>query len=176
MNFENLFARHIHPGIAGLARYTAEIAGKKKLPRRSQFDPSRVASLLDYMYMVDVLFDVQDYYFSYSGWRMATLFGIDLSGRLLSEIESVFPEASIRDTYDCVVATGQPYFMRGHYTWPGKSVPIERLLIPMTDAAGTLDTICGLSIPAIADVDLEMFVGHGVARLICDDELLLKAG
>jgi hypothetical protein len=67
-------------------------------------------------------------------------------------------------------------FMRARYAWSGrKYVSIERLLIPMAADDGKLNSICGISIPEVADVDLEMYAGKGPAKLVGEDELLLIA-
>jgi hypothetical protein len=176
MNFGALFARHIHPEIAGLAHYACELAGVDKLPRRRDLDLNRISSLRDYIFLIEILPDENDYYFSQSGSRMGTLFGTDLAGTHLSEMSDTLLRQSLRKTYDRVVETKQPLFLRGRYVWQDKSVPIERLLIPMVGDDGRVNSICGISIPEIADVDLEMFAGQGPARLVSEDELMLECG
>lgn len=169
-----LFARRIHPEIAGLAHYASELAGDAALPRRSLFDPARIPGILDYVYMADILED--DYFFSFFGERMPVLYGADLGGTRLSEMEDPALRHSLRKTYDCVVQTELPLFMRGYYIWSHRSVPIERLLIPMTSDEGVLSAICGISVPEVAHVDLEMYTGHGPARLVGEDELMQRTG
>jgi hypothetical protein len=66
--------------------------------------------------------------------------------------------------------------MRARYAWPGKkSVSIERLVMPMAADDGEINAICGISIPEVADVDIEMYTGQGPARLISEDDLMLMA-
>jgi hypothetical protein len=177
MRFGNLFARSIHPETAGLVYYIQELAGDADMPRRSQLDLSRLGLITHYLYLVDVLQQEDDYRFSFWGSRMTILFGNDLHGRRLSDIADLDVRDSVRQTYDHVVETGEPLFMRAEYAWPGgKYVPIERLLLPMATDDGQLGAICGVSVPDIADADLEMYAGYGPARLLNERELMLRAG
>jgi hypothetical protein len=176
MNFGNLFARNIRPEITGLAHYAMELAGEEDLPRRSQFDPQRIWAICDYIYLLDVIDNGKDYYCSYSGRRMAALFGYEFKGVRLSEFPDPDLGMALKRTYDRVVQTHSPLFLRARYAWPErKSIAIERLLIPMVADDGQLNAICGISIPEVADVDIEMYSGRGPARLISEDDLMLIA-
>lgn len=176
MDFSGLFARPIHPELAGLARYMLELAGDEPLPRRSQFEFSGVSRLTACMFLVEVLPDDNDYYFSYSGELMPALFGgVDMGGLRLSEAGDPDLYQTLRKTYDRVVTTGLPLYMRGHYVWPTKSVPIERLLVPLAGDDGGVAAICGIVVPDILESDLDRFAGSGPARLVGVDELVLAA-
>lgn len=176
MNFGNLFARNIRPEITGLARYALDLAGDNPLPLRSAFDPRRIWAINDYVYLIDVLRDENDYYCSLWGGRMNALFGFSLLGMRLSEMEDPDLRKALCKTYDRVVESEKPLFMRARYAWPErKQIAIERLLIPMAADDGILNTICGISIPEVADVDIEMYAGHGPAKLIGEDDLMLMA-
>jgi Uncharacterized protein conserved in bacteria len=176
MNFGNLFARNIRPEITGLARYALELAGDDPLPRRSTFDPHRIWAICDYIYLLEYLRDQNDYYCSYSGHGMPVLFGYELNGMHLSQFPDPELGMALRRTYDRVVETKKPLFMRARYTWTGrKSIAIERLLIPMAADDGELNSICGISIPEVAYIDLQKYAGRGPARLVSEDELMLIA-
>lgn len=175
MDFSALFARNIHPDIAWLARYHLHLAGNDPLPRRSRFRPPYAPTVLGYVFLIDVLPEDNDYYFSLFGERIAVLYGTDLGHRRLSEIGDAMLRTSLRTTYDRVVATHLPLYMRGRYAWPDRSIPIERLLVPMADDDGRLSAICGISVPHVPDEELEFRAGHGPAQLVGDDEPLLSA-
>lgn len=175
MNLGSLFSRYVHPEIAGFARYMCDLAGDDPLPRASLFNPGKIASIVDYVYTAQYLPEEDDYLFSYSGNCMRLLFGLELGGMHLSEVGDPLLRRGQRASYDRVIRTHLPLYMRGYYVWPnGKSVPIERLLIPMVNDDGHPNTICGISIPEIAEVDLAMYAGQGPARLIGEDELMLN--
>lgn len=177
MNLGSLFSRYLHPEIAGFARYMCDLAGDDPLPRASLFNPGQIASIVDYVYTARYLPEKNDYLLGYSGSRMRLLFGADLGGLMLSEVGDPILRQNQRESYDRVIRTHLPLYMRGYYVWPnGKSVPIERLLMPMVDEEGRANTICGMSIPEVAEVDLAMYTGQGPARLVGEDELMLNTG
>lgn len=176
MQLSGTIGRSIHPDIAALARYCDELSGDEHLPRRNRFRPPRIGALLGYFFLIDVLHAEKDYVFSLYGERIAVLVGGDkMKGRRLSELDNYEMRQSLRRTYDRVVASHLPLYMRGRYVWPNVAVDIERLLIPMADDNGKLSTICGISIPTVPDSEMELYVGRGPARLVCDEELIVAA-
>lgn len=176
MKFGNLFARPIHPETAGLARYVQDLAGADDMARRSQIEIDRLGVITNYFFVVETVPRNDDYRFTYWGSRMTTLIGFDLTGKCLSDVDEPEVRASVHRTYDRVVETERPLFMRALYAWPGrKYVPIQRLLIPLAGDDGRLSAICGVSVPDIADADLEVFAGCGAARLVSEEELMLMA-
>lgn len=168
MNFEPLFERQIHPGIARAAQYFLDISHDRELPRRRDFRPTNVRSILGYVFLIDVL--PSDYRFSLFGEHMAMLYGTNLSNTLLSVVGDEKLRGFLRKTYDAVVAARSFQYLRGRYTWPDRSVPIERLLVPMADDAGKLSTIFGLTIPDIPNGTLVLSAGEGAAMLEIDTE------
>lgn len=176
MDFTGLFARDIHPDLAELARYAHELTGEGRLPYRSKFDPHRACERSGYVFLIELLPEENDYFYSHCGERLAVLFGTNLNRKRLSDISDPVAQQALRRSYNRVVENNLPLYMRGHYAWPNKLVRVERLLIPMTDDDGRLNSICGLAVPyGINDADLESLVGEGPAHLIGDDELVLAA-
>jgi len=171
MQFASLFEFEINAGIAELAKYCAEISGPADLPRRSRFRPSRVASVITYLFLIDVVAGENDYRFDLLGSNMAILFGEDVAGKRLSELGDKRLYDELRKTYDQVVTTGRPLYVRGRYEWPEMSIEIERLLVPMTDETGNVTTILGAAIPDIPADTLLIFAGYGPARLVIDEVL-----
>jgi hypothetical protein len=168
MNFEPLFELQIHPGIARAAQYCLDLSQDRELPRRRDFRPANVRSILGYIFLIDVLPD--DYGFGLAGEHMATLYGATLKGKRLSEIKDEKLRDHLGKTYDAVVSARSFQYLRGRYTWPARSVPIERLLVPMTDDAGKLSTIFGFTIPNIPADTLILSAGEGAATLEIDTE------
>lgn len=171
MNLSLLPTRDVHPGIAGLAEYCVDLAGEFELPRRNRFRPTRVSSIITYLFLIDVLEDEDDYLFHLSGSNLTLLYGEDFTGKRLSEVADSRVRAALRETYDRVVATRQPYYLRGRYEWPEMSIEIERLLVPMTDDAGAVTTILGVAIPNVSSDVLLVFAGRGAAQLVVDEVL-----
>jgi hypothetical protein len=166
MNFEPLHPASVHPAIVEAARYLQTLAPGNALPKRRDFRPNRVPGLLGYYFLVDVLDNGKDYRYALAGEHMALLFGTDATNMRLSELGDA--GARIKKTYDAVVATRTFHYVRGRYTWPERSVGIERLLVPMTDDDGTLNTILGISVPDTQLDMLNLLAGMGAAVLEID--------
>lgn len=176
MDFSNLFARDIHPAIACLARHACAAAGDAPMPYRSRLQAQHIADILGEIFLIDVLAAENDYYFGVFGRKVAKLYGTDLLGKRLSEIGDAALRRNLRITYDRVVDSHLPLYMRGRYVWPDASITIERLLLPMADDDDQLTAICGISRPLdVSYDDLDGRVGSGLAQLVGDDELILAA-
>lgn len=176
MEIDGLLDRTIHPGVAGLVRYACELAGDDLLPRRNLFRPERVNDVIGSLFLVDVLTEHNDYYFSLVGRQLVELFGADLTDKRLSQIGDAAFSMELRRTYDRVVATHLPLHMVGRYVRPHASIAIERLLIPMTDDEGYLNSICGVSaLLDISEETLDRYISEGPAQLVGDEELVLAA-
>lgn len=171
MDFEPLYEKQIHPNIARVAQYCQDLAGDKTFPNRRDFRPSAVRSIIGYVFLIDILPEDDDYYFSLFGVHMATLYGMDLSKKRLSKIGDENVRGFLRKTYDTVAASRSFQYLRGRYTWPTRSVEIERLLVPMADDEGRLTTILGVTLPASATDTLLVFAGVGAAQLEIDEEI-----
>lgn len=172
MDFEPIFEKHIHPGIARAAQYCLDLSDGRPYPRRADFRPTRVRSILGYIFLIDILPEANDYHFSLFGTHISVLYGMDLTGKRVSQVDDDNVRVFLRNTYDAVVASKSVQYLRGRYTWPNKSVDIERLLVPMSDEAGNLSSIFGVTIPLNTATDtLLFFSGMGAAKLEIDEQV-----
>jgi hypothetical protein len=167
MNFEPLLATSVHPVIAEVARYFQTLAPGNALPRRHAFRPNQVRQALGYIFIVDVL--PGDYRWNLIGEKVGVLFGIDRRGSLLSTLP---PELRnlLKPMYDGIVASHSFHFVRGRYTWSNRSLPVERLLVPMADDQGHLTSVFGVTIPVLPlDDFIIAFTGNGAAGFEVDE-------
>lgn len=175
MDFQPLFERQIHPGIEAAARYLQEIAAGDALPNRLDFRPTKVRSILGYIFLLDILPEYDDYRFSLCGVNVAVLFGMDGTNIRLSELHSPQLAQRLKATYDEVAEAQTFLYVRGQYCWPDLSVNIERLLVPMIGADGKLHSIFGLTIPDCPTDMLVIYAGVGVPKLVIDEKITGKA-
>jgi hypothetical protein len=159
----------VHPAIAEVARYFQELAPGDALPRRQDYRPTRVRSVLGYIFLIEVLPD--DYCWNLIGEHVATLFGINGTNDLLSDFEPPALRERLKTTYDAVVKTRSFLFARGRYTWPNHAMNIERLLVPMANADGHLNFIFGVSIPDVPTEHLAVSAGIGAGSLEIDEQI-----
>lgn len=171
MDLEPLFRRRIHPGIARAAQYCLDLAATRELPRRSDLRPSAVRSILGNIFLIDVGPEPTPYFFKLFGSHMTVLYGADLTGKNLDQFWDVQLKACLRSTYDTVVAERTFQYVRGQYKWTDRSVKIERLLVPMVDDEGRINTIFGVSVPDVSTGSLHLFAGSGAAQLKIEEIL-----
>lgn len=168
MNFEPLLSRSIHPAIAETVRYFQTLAPDDALPKRHAFRPNHVRHALGYIFIVDVLPD--DYRWELVGEKIGILFGTNRHGAHLSTMQPIELRNLLKPMYDSVVASRAFHYCRGRYTWPDRSVAIERLLVPMTDDHGRLTSIFGVTMPVEPlDDFVIVFTGKGAAGFEIDE-------
>jgi hypothetical protein len=153
-----------------LAKHCAALAGTGEIPNRRDFRPTDVAWLLGRMYLIDVLEGGVDYCFRLFGTFWEIMYGADLTGRLLSEIEAAGNLYALRGDYDMVVAMRTPSFHPGKLVWPNqKSIKYERLLIPFSHDDGQVSLIL---VAAGCDASLDELIlcrgKGGLPRLVLD--------
>ncbi|MGA7712359.1 MAG: PAS domain-containing protein [Rhizomicrobium sp.] len=172
MNFETLLRHSPHADLIRLAEHCQSLAGDRAMPHREDFRPGDVRWMLGYIYLVDVLDDGADYRIRLFGTFWQTIFGADIAGQRLSELEAVGVLTDLRRDYDVVAETGEPLFHPGKLVWPGKeSIHYERLLIPFSREDGRISLILGAAHCDKAVEDLILYQGLGLPRLVLDEQI-----
>jgi hypothetical protein len=171
MDIEPLLLSPVDPGIALAARYMQELAAGSALPKRQDFRPSQVRPVLGYIFLIDILPDLDDFRYSLLGEHIRILYGIEATNMRMSQLGHEAQFAILRKTYQAVIKAQSFHYLRGRYTWPDRFVAIERLLVPMTDNDGHLNSIFGISIPDAPTDALPVFAGLIPARLEIDEQI-----
>jgi hypothetical protein len=116
--------------------------------------------------LVDVLRDEDDYYFSLFGDLMKKMYGADFTNLRLSSVGNANLRNLLRATYNAVVATQTPLYLRGKYCWPTQEIDVERLLVPLADDNDRLVSILGVVYTDVPEEHLVQFAGNGPALFI----------
>jgi hypothetical protein len=102
-------------------------------PAATRFDPTAFGHALGHLHVMDVIggpsSDSLDFRYTVFGSAIANRMGIDMTGRLVSELSGPVREASLAD-YRTSVAFGQPRLSR---VWQGMPRPVAtwvRLTLP----------------------------------------------
>jgi len=169
--------KSVHPKIASLARYAAELAGPDLLPKRDRaaIDLMRLSELLDSMFLMEITDSGHDYYFKYWGELLPGICGANLCGTCLSEVNDIALRRTLKKSYDKVVEGRVPVYSRGFYVWPDTKVPVERLLIPLAGDNGKISAVCGIIIAGLSDRALAGLIRKGNPQLVCHEEMPLAA-
>jgi hypothetical protein len=124
------------------------------------------------LYIVDVLDGGADYRFRLFGAFWHTVYGRNLTGARLSEIEASGNLLALRPHYDECVAKRSLAFKPGRLVWPNKQViAFQRLLIPFSkDSYGVSMLLCG-AYCEIPYEDICLFQGAGVPQLVLDESV-----
>ncbi|MGC9953443.1 MAG: PAS domain-containing protein [Rhizomicrobium sp.] len=170
MDFTAVYKVSARADILRLARYCDALAGTRKMPLRRDFRPTDVTWLLGRIYLIDVMNGGADYSFRLFGIFWEKMYGTDLTGQRLSEIEATGRLTVLRGDYDTVVAARAPLFHPGKLVWPNqKSIHYERLLIPFSDDNGQVSVILAAAGCDVSLDDLVLYRGKGgLPRLVLD--------
>ena len=169
MDFTGVYKVSARADILRLARHCDALAGTRPMPHRQDLHPADVTWLLGRLYLIDVLDGGADYSFRLFGIFWEKMYGMDLTGQRLSEIETTGRLAALRGDYDTVVASSEPLFHPGRLVWPNKkSIHFERLLIPFSDDNGRVSLILTAAGCDVSLDDLVLHRGKGLPRLVLD--------
>lgn len=171
MEFERQFEVLAHPDLIRLARHCEDLAGPAQLPRREDFNPAPILRyLFGRLYMVDVIDGGADYRFRLFGMFWQTIYGRNLAGERLSEIEATGNLLSLRPHYNACVAKRAPVFRPGKLVWPDRqAIAYQRLLIPFSECDGGVSMLLCAAHCDISLEDLCLFQGSGMPQLVLED-------
>jgi hypothetical protein len=150
-----------------LARYFGVMTGNVDMPLQSHFDLLALHWLFGCFYTVHVLNEGADYRFGFCGPCWQSFYGLDPTGRLLSEVEYAEPLKGRRVEFDAVVKCRHTMYTAGTMNWAdGPTVRFDRIAIPFADAGGNVTM---LLVAAQSDLDpavLSRFKVSGYPRVI----------
>ena len=95
-----------------LFAYWLEKRGDRPFPAKAEIDPVEFSYILGYVTLVDVERDPRRYRFRLDGSILVSLSGTDYTGRYLDELPGEEYVAFIKETYDRVVDSGEPFRYR----------------------------------------------------------------
>jgi|GEM_PF-1312669 hypothetical protein len=128
---------HANTNLIRVVRYYSAMTGGKPMPHRDCFQPIDLHWLFGHFYTVDILNGGADYRFGYSGPFWSVIYGIDLSGRRMSEMDNLLFAQDLRALYDPVVAQRRPGYYRCRLSWQnGRYIAHERVTIPFAGDDG----------------------------------------
>ncbi len=133
------------PSLDSFYAYWLRIRGKKLLPRRRDFDPADIPSLLPYMTIVEAAGD---------RFRVR-LIGTEVQRRIkgkavtplfLDELEHGRYLAFLTEVYRTVIAQKKPVLSHTRYPSPRGEISIRRLTVPFSERPGTVTQLMSLMV------------------------------
>ena len=130
-----------------LLAYLLEKRGDRLFPAKAEIDPVEFPYILGYVTLVDVQRDPRRYRFRLDGSILVSLSGTDYTGRHLDELPGEQYVAFIRETYDRVVDSGDPFRYRKHELLDQQLFSEETLILPLGDQPPKVDMLVVAVIP-----------------------------
>lgn len=124
--------------------------GERLFPSKAEIDPVDFRYVLGYVTLVEVERapgTARRYRFRLDGSILVELSGTDYTGRYLDELPGKEYVAFIKDTYDRVVDSGQPYRYRKNGLFDQQHFAEETLILPFGDAPPSVDMLMVAVIP-----------------------------
>ena len=130
-----------------LFAYWAEKRGDRRFPAKAEIDPVEFPYILGYVTLVDVEREPRRYRFRLDGSILVALSGTDYTGRYLDELPGEQYVAFIRETYDRVVDSGEPYRYRKNGLFDQQHFSEETIILPLRDSPPHVDMLVVAVIP-----------------------------
>ncbi|HJT15257.1 MAG TPA: PAS domain-containing protein [Dongiaceae bacterium] len=130
-----------------LFAYWAEKRGDRRFPTKAEIDPVEFPYILGYVTLVDVEREPRRYRFRLDGSILVALSGTDYTGRYLDELPGEQYVAFIRETYDRVVDSGEPYRYRKNGLFDQQHFSEETIILPLGDSPPQVDMLVVAVIP-----------------------------
>ncbi len=130
-----------------LYAYWAEKRGERRFPTKAEIDPVEFPYILGYVTLVDVERAPRRYRFRLDGSILVALSGTDYTGRYLDELPGEQYVAFIRETYDRVVDSGEPYRYRKNGLFDQQHFSEETIILPLGDSPTQVDMLVVAVIP-----------------------------
>jgi hypothetical protein len=130
-----------------LLAYWLEKRGDRLFPAKAEIDPVEFPYILGYVTLVDVEQNPRRYRFRLDGSILAALSGTDYTGRHLDELPGEQYVAFIRETYDSVVGSGEPFRYRKNEVLDQQLFSEETLILPLGDNPPKVDMLVVAVIP-----------------------------
>lgn len=137
MDFRQLEKYSTNPNLLRFAKYCEGLAGDKSMPHRQDFLPGNIHWLYGCFYAVEVMEGGRDYRCTFDSTLFGALYGFDLLGKRISELEACGRLSVQRRDFDAVTAAGAPRYRTGRLVWPDrKSIRNERIIVPFAGDDG----------------------------------------
>jgi hypothetical protein len=116
------------------------------MPGRRDFDPTRIPTLLPWLWLIDVKRDPLRFKYRLVGTRHVEAAGWDPTGRWLDEAHPRFKTASAYPQFCATATHGEICYYRGPPTFVMKRdyISIERLILPLAANGRDVDMLLGI--------------------------------
>ena len=130
------------PGPKALYAYWQRKLAGRRMPARADIDPLDLKTVLPHLVLLDVRRDPLDFRYRVAGTRTYDIFGCDLTGRSVRDLEPRAVSAGIWDCLEAMTRDGQPQHAQLEFaTTNGYARSYRVLRLPLGDDGTTVDRI-----------------------------------
>jgi hypothetical protein len=131
------------PDLTALHRYwTVKCAGRK-MPRRSDLDPTEIPSLLPHLFITEVHFPLR-FRFRLVGTAICERWAENYNGKYLDELSLGEERQAVLTQYELAARTAAPCYDSAEFTNElGRYLHYRRLLLPLSDDGETPTMLLG---------------------------------
>jgi hypothetical protein len=130
-----------------LFAYWLDKRGDRPFPAKAAIDPVEFPYILGYVTLVDVEREPRRYRFRLDGSILVELSGTDYTGRYLDELPGEEYVAFIKEGYDRVVDSGEPFRYRKNGLFDQQHFSEETIILPIGDNPPAVDMLVVAVIP-----------------------------
>jgi hypothetical protein len=130
-----------------LFAYWLDKRGERLFPAKAEIDPVEFAYVLGYVTLVEVEHAPRRYRFRLDGSILVELSGTNYTGRYLDELPGEEYVAFIKETYDRVTDSGEPFRYRKNELLDQQQFSEETLILPFGDNPPVVEMLMVAVIP-----------------------------
>jgi hypothetical protein len=132
-----------HPQLQALHRYWLERCSGPLLPARRAIDPIDLKSCLANLLLIDVGEPPRRYRYRLFGTGLVTLYGREMTGKFVDEINDDAVRGAAFQAYDEVIARHAPIFSTLTFVIDYRRISYDRLLLPLAADGHTITMVMG---------------------------------
>ncbi|HVJ43186.1 MAG TPA: PAS domain-containing protein [Dongiaceae bacterium] len=141
-DFERELGHSRHPQLAGLYRYWRSKCGDRRAPSRADILPEEIRSILPHILLLDIVGDVPRLKYRLAGTEFAHIYGAEVTGKFLDEIDFDGMRDLIIADYFKVVKECQPSWTRWSFAKDdGRWLEYERVTLPLSQDGEQVDML-----------------------------------
>jgi hypothetical protein len=131
-----------HADIRSMVEYWRSKAGARRMPRRSDLDPSEITAFLPRITLVDVVPDQRRFVYRLVGTEEVASRGSDPTGRTVAEAFFASSAEESLKYYDYVARHAEPYCFRGDYYAPDGALEKQDVIfLPLSEDGESVNMI-----------------------------------
>lgn len=133
------------PVLTAVHAYWNTRRGNRQMPARKDIQPSDLRQHLGWLFLADVLPDMEDFRYRLVGQMVGAYFGIEGTNQTLKGVFARFGKLSVDTTlyiYRKAVTSKQPLRLTGQANWDGNGLePYETVYLPLSDDDNSVNII-----------------------------------